>query len=85
MENRGYIYFSRISDKSGRIRACSGDFAGLNIAFARDDCDAPLRKILAQTNISRDRVCPPPADVLLVSFDLSVQDGDLSAINVTQI
>ena len=83
MANRGYIYHWRISDGVGRIRVCTGDFSNLNVPFDAQECDAELKKILNEQNISKDRVCPPPDNVLLVSFDLTVQEGDLVASNIS--
>lgn len=83
MASKGYIYHWRTNDGVGRIRVCSGSFADLNVPFDGQDCDAPLRKTLKDQNISKERVCPPPDDVLLVTFDLTVQEGDLTATNIS--
>jgi hypothetical protein len=85
MASRGYIYHWRTNDGLGRIRVCSGSFADLNVPFAGEDCEATLKKKLDGQNISRERVCPPPNDVLLVKFDLTVQDGDLTATNISLV
>ena len=79
----GYIYHWRINDGVGRIRVCSGSFSDLNVPFALEECDKPLKKILNEQNISKDRVCPPPDDVLLVSFDLTVEEGSLVAQDIS--
>ena len=84
MASRGYIYRWRTNDDVGRIRVCSGNFADLNVPFEGEECDAALKKKLDGQNITKERVCPPPDDVLLVTFDLTVQDGDLAATNISE-
>ena len=84
MASRGYIYHWRFNDNVGRIRVCSGSFANLNVPFVGEECDAALMKKLKDQNISKERVCPPPANVLLVTFDLEVQEGDLTATNISE-
>ena len=83
MASRGYIYHWRTNDGVGRIRVCSGSFADLNVPFDGEECDTALRKTLNGQNISKERVCPPPDNVLLVKFDLTVADGDLTATNIS--
>ena len=83
MADRGYIHRWRNADGFGRIRVCSGDFADLNVRFKGEDCDSKLTKILQEQNITKERVCPPPDNVLLVSFDLTVVSGELFARNVS--
>lgn len=43
MNNKGYIYFWRKDSDFGKIRVCSGDFAGLNVDFSINDCDDALQ------------------------------------------
>jgi len=86
MNGSGYIYFWRKDDAAGNIRVCKGNFAGLNVAFEFARCDKALQKTLRQININRKRECPPPADALLVSFDLAIDaEGDMIAVNVSQV
>ena len=83
MADRGYIHRWRINDGLGRILVCSGDFANLSVRFKGEDCDSDLMKILQEQNITEDKICPPPDNVLLVSFDLTVVSGELRARNVS--
>jgi hypothetical protein len=84
MNGAGYIYFWRMDGKRGSIRICKGQFSGLNVSFLIDDCDKPLQKKLGGINISNKRECPPPADVLLVTFDLTIVEGEMQATNVSE-
>jgi hypothetical protein len=84
MKGEGYIYFWRIQDGAGLIRICGGQFSGLNVAFPLEDCDKPLRKKLGESNINKKRQCPPPDDALLVTFDLTIVEGDMQATNVSE-
>lgn len=84
MNNKGYIYFWRKDSDFGKIRVCSGDFAGLNVDFSINDCDDALQTKLRQINISRIRDCPPPSDALCVTCSFGVIDGDFMATNVSE-
>jgi hypothetical protein len=83
MQGTGYIYHWRTNDGVGRIRVCTGSFTNLNVPFSVEDCDAALRKVLKDGNISRPRECPPPADALRVRFSLEVRNGALTATNIS--
>lgn len=82
--NKGYIYFWRMNETIGKIRMCSGDFAGLNVAFSINDCDNALQAKLALINISRIRDCPPPNDSLCITCSFGVIEGDFMATNISE-
>lgn len=84
MHGAGYIYFWSMENGGGNIRICKGQFSGLNVAFLIEDCDKPLKKKLGEGNINKKRQCPPPDGALLVTFDLTIADGDMQATNVSE-
>lgn len=85
MDSRGYIYFWRKDNDFGKIRICSGDFAGLNVDFNLNECDDALQNKLKQFNISKIRECPPPNGSLCITCDFAVIEGDFMATGISEI
>lgn len=84
MDGNGYIYFSRKSDKTGRLSSCDGAMAGENLDFRFSRCDQSLRQRLMATDVTgvaKQSCSSIPAGGIEVEFNM----GAGEAIDVTEI
>jgi hypothetical protein len=84
MDGNGYIYFSRKTDKTGKLSSCDGAMAGLNLDFRFSRCSASLRQRLMATDVtgvSKQQCDSIPSGGIQVEFNM----GAGEAVDVTEI
>jgi len=75
----GSIFSWDMNDVAGLINVTGGPvFVGDIVAFSIDDCDAALKGKLQQQSI-------PPGNQISVQFGLTLWNGHVLAINVSEI